>query len=66
MISDTRVVRFNYWLACSITRPLCSMTGIQCAYGRTIIDGRTFGALKFVNNGAHGMGDWVFELKKGA
>ena len=40
-------------------------SGIQCAYGRAIIHGRTFGPAKFVNNTrAQGFGDLVFELKK--
>ena len=59
VVSDTRVFRFNYWLTCSITQSfMITDSGIQCAYGQTILHGRTFGTNKFVNNtGVQSMGD---------
>ena len=51
MVLDTRVFRFNYWFACSITQSfMLTDSGIQCAYGRTITHGRTFGSDITIDN----------------
>ena len=51
VVSDTLLFGLNYWFACSVTQSfMLTDFGIQCAYGRTIIHGHTFGTTEIVSN----------------